>query len=598
MFHRIRLFFPRVVFAFFNLGIFLISLPSFAASLTCNELFLHEFSRYDYSAPPNSKKLEFTNPPILRLTNYNMQNGTFNQGMISERTFNGESFDHAGGYLSALGNPMHHGEMLAEQQDFSLNKMVETGYISSKEAEYFRSLGLRLHVNQVYFWEVYREVTIEEMRRNYGDFRFRSVSASANLLHDYSLWPAKTAAMWNVAGQVWDYQKGHVTLKLPWELEEARKDFSLDRSKYKYVFEWGRAAQDHAGDIEYIYAANTLLSLVQVLAYGGSVDEAFVMVHSFDKVNTRLYSRMHPDTLYPRDWKNMDDALFLVPLSEAIKKYPIAKVSERVRKVLELANGKITSVQALELIISDVLNRRSEMHFFSSAGEQKTPVIVTDTSAWLAYATHAEAKVLGLTPEEAQSIYAFFTKQVKPLASYNYLGKYNNAADSMMSIFEYAKRNAIEISNLDPVLAQSDPFFVQRALFSALHQKMEKLARMISRLKGSSLQVAYNEAAQILRSQKVVIGITTHSPTLLQQIRDMNPVETVPLLGTISEDPIPQVLIDAQPYIFRDAEMNFFTVDQVLDLGTRNPGFYQMMIENLRYGSWTTQYLMSLPDLL
>ncbi len=573
------------------------AIPVQAASSSCFDIFAQTVSRYDFSSQPKTKKLQFENPPILRLTNYNMHNGTLNQGTVSERKFNGESFDYTNSYLSTLGNASHNGEMLGDQQDFSLSKMVETGYITPLEAEYFRKLGLSLHSNQVYFWEVYHEAKYEELAQNYQDFRFRSVSAGVNL-SDYSLWPAKTAAMWNVAGQVWDYKKLYEPLKLPWELEEARKDFSLDRTKYKFVFEWGRAAQDLSGDIDYIYSANTLLSLVQVLAYKGSVDDAYVMVHSFDKVNTRLYSRMHPNTLYPPGWKNLDDALFLVPLSEALKKYPIARASERVRKVMELANGKLTSVQAVELIISDVLHRKSEMHFVSSAGEQKSPVVLTDSSAWLAFATHGAVRGYGLTPEVAQKIYEYFSQQYPPGASYNYFNKYQNAADSAQTRFYYAERNAIEISNLDPALAQYDQFFVVRALFSALHHKMVTLAQMIRKVDRRSAQAAYDEAGSILRTHKVQIGVTTHSPVILQQIRDQQPVESVTSLGTISEGPIPQSLIDAQPYIFRDAEMSFFTVEQIMNWGLENPGLYQLLSGNLHYGSWTSQYLMSLPDSL
>ena len=579
-----------VVFIFYTLS-------AQASSSSCADIFAQTVSRYDFNSPPKTKKLQFKNPPILRLTNYNMHNGTLNQGTVSERRFNGESFDHVDSYLSMLGNAGRNGEMLGDQQDFSLNKMVETGYISSQEAEYFRNLGLKLNSNQVYFWEVYREATYEEVSQNYQDFRFRSISAGVNL-SDYSLWPAKTAAMWNVAGQVWDYGKIYTPLKLPWEFEEARKDFSLDREKYKFVFEWGRAAQDLAGDIEHIYAANTLLSLVQVLAYKGSIDDAYVMVHSFDKVNTRLYSRMHPDTMYPPGWKNLDDALFLVPLREALKKYPIARASERVRKIIELSNGKLTPVQAVELIISGVLHRKSEMHFISSAGEQRSPVILTDSSAWLAFATHGAARSYGLTPEEAQAIYEYFTNQSPPGASYNYLEKYQNAADSTLSRYEYAARNAIEISNLDPVLAQNDPFFVIRALFSTLHHKMATLAQMIQTIDGRSSQAAYDEAANILRTHKIEIGITTHSPVILQQIRDLQPVASVPLLGTIVEGSVPQNLIDSQPYLFRDAEMNFFSVEQIMAWGIENPWMFRSLRGNLHYGSWTSQYLMSLPDSL
>lgn len=570
---------------------------AYATAPLCSDLFAQPVSRYDFSSPPKTKKLQFANPPILRLTNYNLHNGTFNQGMVSERKFNELSFDNFSSYLSIRGNPEYDGGMLGEQQDFSLNKMVETGYITAAEAEYFRNLGLNLQPNQVYFWEVYRQATLEELSSNYGDYRFRSISGGVDSSSDH-LWPAKTAAMWNVAGQVWDYGKLHAPVKLPWELEEARKEFSLDRNKYKFVFEWGRAAQDLAGDIEHIYAANTLLSLVQVLAYKGSIDDAYVMVHSFDKVNTRLYSRMHPDTLYPPGWKNLDDALFLVPLAEAIKKYPIERASERVRKVMELSEGQLTSVQALDLIIKDVLHRKSEMHFFSAAGEQRAPVVLTDSSPWLAFATHGAVRNYGLTPEQAQRIYEYFAKQPPPGATFNYLEKYQNAADSEMSRYEYAQRNAIEISNLDPALAQKDPHYVLRALCSALFHKMSTLALMIHNLDGRSAQDAYQEAARIMRAQQVQIGITTHAPVILRQARELGPLESVPLLGTIVEGSVPQSFIDWQPYIFRDAEMNFFSVEQIMNFGVENPELYKLMVGHLHYGSWTSQYLMSLPDIL
>lgn len=544
-----------------------------------------------------SQAPKFKNPPRIILSRFAGHN-SFQSTTYQAWDFNGERFIPAkAGERLVIGSSAQE-NILAEMQDFSLGKMIETDYITPDQAEMFRNLGTGLQTAQINFLEVVHPATQEEIRQFYPRFPDKRVGSEVN--YGENTVPIKTAALWTVGGQVAG-ENGQVRrLALPWEKEDARKGQSLDRTKYKFVWEWGRAAQDVPGEIFSLLSTATLLNYLELRALGGRIEDAYFMVHSFDKVNTRYYSRMHPNTMYPKGWTNMEDVLFLIPLKEAIEKYRPRAVSEQVAQIVQLSNGKMDDLKAIDLLIDNKLLRWNELDYQTSRVHQPAPIIIQDLSVGRIHIILKMLKTAGLNKEEAEKVLDFLF-DIKPLLhSSNFNGKYQNAADSLLTAFEYQRRNGVEISNLDPNIARYEKTYVQSVLMSAATQYLHQVVFWIQKLYPTmSLQEAFGRAAIEMEQWKMTFGVTTSFPEVENQLRLLNPRAVIPVAKTQTQGPLNpnDEIFKMRPYYFRDSKIYLFDFSQIQQLVRSNPDLYRQLGEGLKPGVWRSQYLLSQPDL-
>lgn len=550
---------------------------------------------------------QFRSPARLILTKF-AGHTNFQSASTQQWTSNGTHFVAGQASFTKQVGHSENDSIFANQQDFSLGKMVETGYLTPEQARLFRKDALGRETGQVSFLEVVHDATPDEIKKYYVQFPQTRVGGT----HTYDrqeggpsdLRPIKTAALYSASGQIWSETGALKKLPLPWEKEESRKGQQLDRDgKYKYVWEWGRAGQDAAGEIAPLYAANALLNYVDLRAHGGKLDDAYVMVHSFDKVNTRLYSRMHPGTLYPKDSKDPNDSLFLVPLKDAIEKYRPSSISEPLAAMVRLSDGKLSDLEALDLLIDNRLWRWSELDYQNYRGvRQGSPIIMNDLSNARSGLLMLALAKAGVGRENAIKVTDYMLGISNLLHTANTNGKYNNAADSLLTSHQYLHRfNGVEISNLDPIMAKNDPFYAGSVLMSAFTQYVRNMAKAISERHQMPYDESYAHALRELTEGPVKFGITTHSPEIEAQIKKLGPSATSIQKATVRPARSGKLDADAdelsRPYLYRDARIYIFTPYEIRKLITAHPDFYRVAGAGLFEGTWRAHYLLSQPDL-
>ncbi|RYZ68416.1 MAG: hypothetical protein EOP05_16420, partial [Proteobacteria bacterium] len=418
---------------------------------------------------------------------------------------------------------------LDELQEFPLGKMVETGYLTAKEAKMFSNLGSGLQTGQVGFYESSRVLTAEEAKQYPPD-----LLASRRAAYDYEYDAAgahatnrvRTATLWSVGGQILDLDKRIIeSVKLPWEREEARKGQSLDRTKHKFVWEWGRAAQDIADEVTPLKSASVANMYLELLSYGGKLEDAFVMFHSFDEVNTRHYLNEFPGSTYPKDWTDKSDMLFMVPLAEMLKKHPPSGFSERVAKIVNLSGGKISEIRALSLLMNLKSLRWQELDL-GGRFDKKNPVIIHDVSMGWILNLYAAFRYYQLDEPSIERILDYLVPHRPSMHTVSVRGKYEHAADSPLTGHYYQKNNAVEISGLDPELAAEDPSYVVTMLYRAYDLYVMRSAIYFASLFNISPMDAKAMTLRELQARNIKIGITTSSDVINNQLKHLHPVAT------------------------------------------------------------------------
>lgn len=539
---------------------------------------------------------KFKSPPRIILSRFAGHN-SFQSTTYQTWEFNGHRFAPGKAGERLVVGASQHDSILAEMQDFSLGKMIETNYITADQAEMFRNLGTGLQTAQINFLEVVHSATPEEIQQFYPRFPEKRVGSEVN--YNSNAVPIKTAAMWTVGGQVAG-ENGQVRrLPLPWEKEDARKGQSLDRTKHKFVWEWGRAAQDVPGEISSLLSTAALLNYLELRALGGRIEEGYVMVHSFDKVNTRYYSRLFPNTIYPKGWTNMDDVLFLVPLKDAIKKFRPQDVSDQVAKLVQLANGKIDDLKAIDLLIDNKLLRWNELDYQTPRIHQQTPIILQDLSLGRIFVLSKMLELAGLNKEEMEQVMFFLVKISPLLHSSNFNDKYQFAADSLLTGYEYHRRKGVEISNLDPNIARYEKTYVQSVLMSAATHYLHQLVFWLQKTHQFPLEEAFKNAAKLMEQWKMPFGVTTSFPEVEKQLQLLNPIAVIPMAKTqtdVTFNPNDEI-VKMRPYYFRDSKIYLFDYSQLQQMVRSHPDLYRQVGEGLQPGVWRSQYLLSQPDL-
>ncbi len=475
--------------------------------------------------------------------------------------------------------------LLADHQYFPLNKMTSTGYINTQDVMSYVKMSMNFHRSSVKMLLANRSLSTTEAEDLFGTKWRQRLNPFSNpdAVASNDLADFVTASMWSVAGQYLDTKSGVVRVnKLPWEYDPARQDLArtFDRRKYPLVFEWGRTAQDLPSEAQPLAGLLAASNYHDTIAAGARVEDAYIMFHSFDPRNTALYNRYFPNRLFPTDWKNTSDALFLVPLKEALKRFPPRSSSNRIETLIQNSkeeNGNreyLDNETAINFLIASHVVRVTPLD--SAPG--RPPLVLHDTSQIadlrLAYLIHRVGFSLNQSQGRALRL---------NLASNNYNyptwnnGEYDDLADIALTGPVYQNKNAVEISNLDPNALETDPQYVERTLLGVL----QYMLRDSSHIPGFDIQW--------LKSRGIKFGITTFNPTLAKRIMQLAPESHEKIEGTLKSNS------SSEQWTYRGSlatqHMFFFTLDQILTMHrlgltgqrlTQNIYARQLLLSNLQ----------------
>ena len=345
----------------------------------------------------------------------------------------------------------------------------------------------------------------------------------------------KSAGIRIASGQKFDPQTGKVILaRMPWQETPKWKELNFDRSKYRFVSEWKRAAQATDAEIEPILAAATAVEYQRLMAMGGRLDDGWVALQSRHKALTRYYTKQFGHRFYgdqnPAD-ADAEDAVFLVPLKEMFEMFPLRQHLSRVNQLVTASNGILTDDQALDLISDINLLGHDELSLRLSDGSfQGSPIVMRDVSekgrGLTLWNTLAEFHI----PEEMRA--GFFPIVENFPSHYAGLntGQYHDAGHSS-TLSLMGKMNAVEISNLDGRIAKQDPRYVLRALVGSAAYYANRLYRF----NRSDKAVQY--ALQFIQQNKIQFAIVSRDPLVIQQALALQPTN---IFGSLDDDAKPE----------------------------------------------------------
>lgn len=552
--------------------------------------------------PYRKFKAEIAGPPRITLLNFS--------GMKSfQHARSADYFPEGGAFKFCEGGLCDHQRdgfrddesYIADLQNFALSKMNETGYLTPEEKRMFSQLGASFHTSQINFFMVSRDATEAEIAKYPRELLDSRYAADFRHDHPYAngLTPVRTATMWSVAGQLIDSNTHKMKpVQLPWEKEEARRGQALDRTKYKYVWEWGRAAQDIAEEISPIYSANAAMNFIDLLAHGGSLKDAYVMFHSFDPVNTRYYLSEHPDSTYPPGWKDPKDSLFLVPLADMLKRYPPSRFSHRVAEIVRRSKGKIDEINALTLL---VINRQYRWTEFDLVGiqHQTSPILMDDESIAYLWNLQLALENFGLTTDEVRDTAEILAASYPVVHTTNTNGKYNNATDSAATEHFTKQHNAIDITNLDPAIARRDPNFVQTIIFESYVAAVNRMAHSVmARHRDYSFERAKAESINMFMQQGVNFSISTPYKEIAEQAERLHPIAKDVQPGTDRNGIPERDTATMPPYWFNDVHTYVFSMQHILTWARTHTNMHASPNYQLQLDFWWRQYFLSQAELL
>ncbi|MGE3975489.1 MAG: hypothetical protein AB7F59_13270 [Bdellovibrionales bacterium] len=492
---------------------------------------------------------------------------------------------------------------LMQQQAYALRRMVETGYLTATDAKEYAGLIHNLIHEQITFVQSSHEVLENWILRNFEPYpRERVESAFSDYNHPDQR-TFRTATMWSVAGQIWDPAERRMQpTSLPWQLEPAYHKISsnFDRQKYRYVWEWGRGAQDLAGEHEQLRHVLVALAYRELRSMGGSLDNAYVMFHSLDEANTKLYLKAYPDSVFPKGHSNPSNSLFMVPLTDLLMKYKPSELSAQFAALNKAFDGKLTEEELMTLHSGIQETYWQELNYrFEGKSEQMLPLLFADYSRGWAVILRRLAK--SFRSEFVEAKLEEYMKIFRATYLFEGLGQYNDASDPQMLHPMLSPKNVVELSNLDPRLLTIDPQYPLKVLFSLVTYYARKISypeNTVERVRQSLAEI---------RGAKLRFAISTYDSALSEAIKKLSPAEVlsyqapadpqdVASFKTQAVRPLESSMDWINTIYTKPIHVHIFDIEQIVELQKKHPKIFDDTFGTLFPGSWQTRWNLRMLD--
>ncbi len=395
--------------------------------------------------------------------------------------------------------------LLNEQQRFPIGLMVETGYVPAEEAlKEILSAG-NFYPGQINFFEMMTGKVIEGFH-----------------VEDEKI----EAALWTVSGQTWKSPTNtNELVLLPWQKEKHFRTLAarLDRTKYKFVFEWGRAAQSEKGQIDYLLSMAATSNYRELKALGGNLEDAYVMFYACDQRHTDIYLKRHPGRQWEKDAPELKpgESLFLVPLSEmmAADKYPPSLASGEIQQIKNLLENQLNEPQILDFLIE--YNKAHWVELDSCYPEATAgPIVIQDfTTKLMPERIAVILDRMGVSRNNGILI-ANFLSTVSPERHSANVGQYRDVSDTQAVLHTLKRKQAIQISNLDAVSAKRDPYYIPITLLGALGYEGRVMSQYMEPVAGVSPLVL---GMLHFHQQNIEFAISTFDPEIAAAIEKWKP---------------------------------------------------------------------------
>lgn len=372
--------------------------------------------------------------------------------------------------------------LLTYQQSFSLSVMNDWAYLDLEQVDFQKSVEKTVIPDQITFTEVSafaEKANFDEKGKPIPAKQRGRVLKSIRETWGENLMEKKKSAMWMVAGQTLkpDGVFGIVHHDLPWQAdpELAVPAKMINNNDYFYKWEFGRAAQVDARSIDYNIRALGVLAYQEMkhLEPIAGKREGYIFVHALNASRTRLFEKIYGAKRFPEGWKNDDNCVLVMKMSEAIERIKPEKISARVAKMIELSGEVLTGPMALEILDEHLNAYRTDLDFIAGGGIAEH-IVVEDMSLF-GYKT-AMMDILrskGVRDENAVKIFRFLAQQI-------YTDKqdpdsYHDYAFVQNASRRFAAENTVQISNLNEESAKDGPEYVRSVMRAVYDLQMKKI---------------------------------------------------------------------------------------------------------------------------
>jgi hypothetical protein len=515
---------------------------------------------------------------ILTVWNYAGQSSFSNASLMSMKK-NGPLFEMARvGEISSTTHPKVlscknllalRPSLLNYNQSFSLSLMADSNYLTRQAAELQASALKDVEPDQVKFTEISEIVPksmVPQDPRVIHEARRGQALKSVFALNSRTTTEMKKSAMWTVSAQTLG-PNGVEKRKMLWQNDPELKDdprLAVDREKYKFAWEIGRAGKMLDGNVQENIRALVTLAYQEMKHLGADpfTEEGYIFMHALNPTRTKLFERWGGER-FPIDWKNENNCVLVAKLSDLLLKYAPRSISQRVNRVIELSNGRLGDRDALKLLDANLIAFRTDLDLHLP-GDLNTrgPIIMEDMSL-LGYRSFMEAtlKNLDLTAESRSDLLGYLARILHTEESVSSV--YTDAALVRNGWNRFAKQNSVHVSNLNESIAAENPIYLKSVLAGIPKVYAQRLQRA---------GVADSEA--IIRKQKIGYAIRTESAYISNELRKLGSRQQTVTVGN-------------RWGLSQKIYLHFFTAEQVQAMGAASG--------SLSEGYWARRRLLAHP---
>jgi hypothetical protein len=418
-------------------------------------------------------------------------------------------------------------DLFMAEQLKAFDRYLETGYLTRQEVAKYLQNSVQIQDRPISFFH--------SLTDDLSAGELKGVSPNVTLLMggDGIRQRAVEASLYLVPGQVLEFTATNgVSAKavpLPWTLDPEFKEIAQRKftgNQYGLTWEIGRAAGSGSRDFIHLLAFAGRDIIHQIMHLGmpnpENVKSAFVTFHALNQDNKDKFLKLFPNAELLSSPKDASNVVFIIPLNQFIDRFPPS------RSLFE--DGAFRKISAdlspaqVRAMISVLLYAKFKLLDFKYQGRfQPAPIYVSmaHSDAWMADTQKiAQAYGLDLTkdPEAWRKVVSTFSKVLFTDSEKAWKNLTFEPSSIHLLHGEARANDAIQVSNFNPKLMQSDPWYLAGVLAAAFD---DFVRTQLGNQPGNSENVRLIVEGMIRNKYEFLL--TTHHASSASVIQRLNP---------------------------------------------------------------------------
>jgi len=275
---------------------------------------------------------------------------------------------------SEMGSRSEGATLIDRNQYFSLNVMEDSRYISRRLREAQTTIPQKVHPDQMIFVEAVSERSHGELIDAFGEIPNVArpepfAQAVGEFFAQFEGWESSQAggAYHLKEGTGWFLSGQPGGVEYPLYLQNEALEVPIDRKKFPFVWEIGRAAQiSHRAFAETLRVGLYLVAR-ELILLGGDLSDAYLFGHSLNERIGNIYRRSHRMADFSGYRNSPTQKAHVRTLADALKSIDIGGVNPHVAALIRASEGKLTAFEALKIWLE---TQQDQSEFLS--GDAKT----------------------------------------------------------------------------------------------------------------------------------------------------------------------------------------------------------------------------------